>query len=214
MPEQEYILGYHIREMFLDMDRAWDAARREQYLLRMDVRKPLSVDCAVWPFFFDPLESEKPQDWRIGCADLWEETDALRIFVQSDDGRPNKPHRIIGITLDVLSYADAEEWCRRQGKLLGHLASRAIKGKVPWPRLGYDVADGAMISALTNTGWLAETENVWALREKWWPLLNENHLFERSADARQFRDYSSVRFKENAPFFVFGIYDMSENPKP
>lgn len=210
MPINEYLLGYDVREMFLDVESAWDQARREQYLLKLDVKKPLSVDCAVWPYFFDPCKSQNPHDWRIGCHDLWEDAEGLKILVESEEGRLDKAFEIIGITLTVLSYVDAEQWCQQQGILMNTLNKRMVKQNTAWIKLGFDVADGGMISGLSNCGYEPEAENVWKIREQWWPLLNEHHLFDKLEDAKQFREFANIREKDQSPFFVFGIYRIAD----
>lgn len=208
MPTQEFLLGYDAREMYLDPVATWDQARREQYLLRLDVPKPLSVDCAVWPHFFDPLRSGEPRDWRIGCRELWDDCEILKLFVESDEGVASKPYAMIGITLAIAAYEDAARWCGWHGKLMSHLSSRMIPKDTPAVRLGFDVADGAMISTLSNSGYVGDGENVWEIREKWWSALNEHHLFERLEDAGRYRDFCDKRQETNSPFFVYGLYQI------
>lgn len=43
------LLGFDAREMI--PPSAWNGGRRELFLLRPDVERPLSVDTAVWPNF-------------------------------------------------------------------------------------------------------------------------------------------------------------------
>ena len=47
-----FILGYERREQWADLGRLWPSSRRDLYLLRPDVDKPLSVDVMVWPTVF------------------------------------------------------------------------------------------------------------------------------------------------------------------
>lgn len=208
MPTQEFLLGYDVREMYLDPAAAWDQARREQYLLRVDAPKPLSVDCAVWPHFFDPLKSDQPQDWGIGCRDLWDDFEILKVFVESDEERLNKPFAMVGITLVMLAYEDVARWCGCHGKLMKQLSSRLIRKETQSIRLGFDVADAGMISSLSNSGYVDGGENIWETREKWWGTLNEHHLFDRLEDAGRFRDFSNKRQETNSPFFVYGLYKI------
>jgi len=45
-------MGFDAREM-TSPARAWHADRRELYLLRPEVERPLSVDALVWPSVFE-----------------------------------------------------------------------------------------------------------------------------------------------------------------
>jgi hypothetical protein len=49
MSNEEQLLGFDIREMWLQMDVTWPESRKAIYLLRADVTKVLSVDSHVWP---------------------------------------------------------------------------------------------------------------------------------------------------------------------
>jgi hypothetical protein len=72
--------------------------------------------------------------------------------------------------------------------------------------LGYDVADLAMTSGLTNCGYTqiekSQIQQVWAMR------LNRFHLFDSRDDADRFRALTDRRVPEHAPFLVFGVYEF------
>jgi len=50
---QEVLLGFDIREIWLDISSFWNIERRNTYLLQQQVQKPLSVDPTVWPSAYD-----------------------------------------------------------------------------------------------------------------------------------------------------------------
>src|SRR5690606_18826290 len=56
----ELMMGFDVREMWLDIDHMWDEERRKTFLLDISVRKPLSVDRTVWPSIFD-IAGENPR---------------------------------------------------------------------------------------------------------------------------------------------------------
>ena len=58
----EQLLGFDARRPVATVDGLWTAARREQFLLRGDVSRPLSVDTLVWPSLFDTGTG----DWAAG----------------------------------------------------------------------------------------------------------------------------------------------------
>jgi len=47
------VLGFDARETWLPDSGGWDPKRRNDYLLRLDVTKPLSMDRNVWGSIFD-----------------------------------------------------------------------------------------------------------------------------------------------------------------
>lgn len=71
-------------------------------------------------------------------------------------------------------------------------------------RLGYDVADETMTSALMNCGFTGADAGTAAA--SWGARLNERHLFRSVEDALAFRAEAELRIPEHAPFFVYGLY--------
>ena len=72
-----------------------------------------------------------------------------------------------------------------------------------WTLLGLDVADGWLLSGLSNCGY--DPSERASLPLQWGGELNEHHLFDRLTAARAFRDATNVRVPEHAPFFVYGV---------
>src|SRR5580658_10174477 len=86
---QDLVLGFDAREMCIESRLAWDEARREEFLLRKTVRKPLSVDAFVWPSIFGrglppserrrlSLETMQVPEWKGPNAGLWADLNQMR----------------------------------------------------------------------------------------------------------------------------------------
>ena len=75
-------------------------------------------------------------------------------------------------------------------------------------RLGYDVADLALISGLTNCGYAPDI--VETMRARWAPRLNAHHLFTTATDAATFKSATDVRVPEHAPFYVYDIHRLPD----
>ena len=200
----ERILGYDARENWRRLDQAWSQERRERFLYRLDVVKPLSVDVRVWPTIFQAEDRPDPQD-RFGLLTTWSELDALRGAVTH--AYQEKPllraWRMIAITIVLGPYCEteAEIW-----NLPRPAVSPAQIGP-SWTFLGFDVGDRWMLSALSNCGFVAGVDNVPALRAAYSPVLNQFHLFSKLDDAIEFKRFSDRRLAgDHAPCFVFGLW--------
>jgi hypothetical protein len=81
-------------------------------------------------------------------------------------------------------------------------------GEVPaditrWPSLGFDVADGSLVSGLVNCGYEPAKREV--LAEQFGPWLNSSGLLKTAESAFEFRDVADARVAEHAPFMVFEL---------
>ena len=211
--DEERLLGFDVREMWLDPDDLWDAARRQRYLLRLDVRKPLSGDTLVWPSAFDSgqgigLPAEQRERLQLAGiplpgytgpnAGLWENAaDMLRFL--TDNQTTHRTCAVIGV-----SWWPDKDFAEG-GPFGPYPANTVPAARDPmWTLLGYDVGDGSLLSGLANCGY--EPAEAEALRARWAPYLNENHLFTDPARADEFRAISNQRVSAHAPFFVYGLY--------
>jgi hypothetical protein len=70
--------------------------------------------------------------------------------------------------------------------------------------LGYDVADAARLSGLSNCGYTEE--EIRDLSPVWAKHLNSFGLFSALDDAVAFRELSDQRVVEHAPFWVYGLW--------
>ena len=200
----ERIVGYDAREAWISFESAWPEERKQSFLYRRDLVKPLSVDVSVWPSIF---QSERvPAPGRFGFQTTWAEfADLSEALTQACEKRPLKQFRVIAITLVLGAYSSADHvpWNERIPP-----AAPAQRGP-EWAFLGYDVADQWMLSALTNCGFLP-TEDVAALRREWGPKLNQFHLFTDLESAAAFKHISDKRLEnDHAPCFVFGLWAVN-----
>jgi hypothetical protein len=207
------LVGFDIRLPLSEyLDHWWDEDQREQYLLRPEIEWPLSVDGLVWPSLFRFGQSAIPQlsairdrtiDW-LGFDDpgeLGENLDVLRVRAGSRSGTA------IAIELftdqvpegNYITYFDKE--AGRCG--LEVLTTRPSSIPRDSEFLGFDIADGAHISGLSNCGY-TEVERA-PLREHWAWRLNDYGLLHSLPDAMEFRDMTDSRVSEHAPFWIFGI---------
>jgi hypothetical protein len=206
---EEHLLGFDAREM-LPAAESWTSARRSLYLLRPEVRRPLSADSEVWSSLFDdgsgiprPGVSEllSPK-WTGPNARLWEDLGRL----ESNLATVN-----VGIPYCLVAFtwlADAASL--REPRSYGPYDEPMTPGvrSPEWLSLGFDVGDGGMLSGLMNCSYNAEERK--GLVEEWGPWLNEAHLFADAEAAFEFRLLTNRRVAEHAPFFVYGLWLIRE----
>ncbi len=211
------LLGFDVREPRANLDGLWDAARCATYLLRPDVTWPLSTDTLVWPSVFDKGQGPglpDPERQRLHLAGvpvpaytgpnagLWE--DAPRML------RHLRAYSLAARSAVVIAIS----WFSRggfaeAGRFGPYLVPTSPAARQPnWEFLGFDIADGSLLSGLSNCGYLPSEAPL--LRAQWGPRLNTNHLFDALADAFAFRDLADARVGSHAPFFVYGLYAIEE----
>jgi hypothetical protein len=210
MAEDRLLLGFDARRSDAP---EWDERRRRNFLFRLDVVRPLSIDAEVWSSGFDS-DSDERADW-IGIFDpLWENLGALREAVRAAEGLLGRTS--IAAFGRMTGDASAAERTALETQMRG-IHPDGTPGDLPatiadpatvqpgWRFLGYDVADLWGLSGLMNCGFLPG-EDVANLRARWGPRLNGFHLFDEIADAREFQGFANQRSPEHAPFFVDGIW--------
>jgi len=198
MKSRERIVGFDAREMWLTDN--WSDDRKNSFLIRLDVSKPLSTDVLVWPAALD--EEGVGYIESYGYQGLWSELYNLRNAVNNAKFLQSKHYYTVAITLllDGISQYDLGIW------------DSLIQSDLPvapedtWTRIGIDVSDISLLSGLMNCGFDPMMENVDYLRSKWSPYLNKYHLFSDYHAALEFKEFSNERVKEHAPFYLFGIW--------
>jgi hypothetical protein len=58
---RELVIGFDVREMWLDVDSQWPLRKKKQFLLKYDVVKPLSVNGWVW---YSVFTESAPRLWQ------------------------------------------------------------------------------------------------------------------------------------------------------
>ena len=221
MPSSVTLLGFDLRALGARHAEGWAEARRRDFLLRRDAEPVLSVDVAAWPSLFDTgqgigmdaaererhgLAGLKAPAWTGANAGLWDDVEAMRRYATTQPGWRPPAHAVIAIA-----------WHRQQGVDAGHAGPHPTVTRPPrvdpgWPLLGFDVADGSLVSGLSNCGYRAEERA--ALAPRWAPRLSRYHLFDAAADALAFRETADARVPEHAPFFVYAIHLVPETAAP
>jgi hypothetical protein len=208
---EERLLGFDAR---VAVPTDWPDTRRAQYLLRPDVAQPCSVDTRVWPSLFDRPGHVRPS--YVGFfQDQWEDLDHLRAHVPHG---PSCDHTLVAVTVQ----AQQAGWTGHSplAPVLGSLLFDAFSGlplPLPfarpsardpaWLPLGYDVADRAGFSGLTDRRYDMGLEHA-ELQQAHGVRLNDHHLFRAADDADEFRRLCDRRLPELAPFFVYGLWKI------
>jgi hypothetical protein len=185
-------VGSDVREPVGMTDENWSRERRETYLLRTNVARPLSLDRNVWcpfPSSENPLV-DAPLPWVTV-----KETAERATTSGADAGRHSV--LVIGVTSETDEDARVLE---RQGIMSG------LAAKPGWTFLGFDVADGCT-SGLSNCGYEADA-GLASLRAKWTTRVNAHGLFADLSDALAFRTLTDQRVPEHAPFRVYGLWTV------
>jgi len=199
-----HLVGFDLKLEPAGLARAWTHERRSRFLLR-DIAEPLSVDPMIWPSRFwqphVPPGMGIPQ--RVGTVavpaltpgynhlGLWESLERLDAFaVVSRIG--HLPRLLVAVMA----------WPGDGAEALGG------PGDVPeevtgWPSLGFDVADGSLVSGLLNCGY--EPPEREALGERFGARLNSSGLLKTAEAAFEFREVADGRVPEHAPFIVFEL---------
>lgn len=209
------LLGFDIRRPFEDStDVLWSQKRRDLYLLNSGTRWPLSIDNLVWLSVFRYAEpvpavaalqqlatiSADPEYTEDG---LWIDLPRMRESYQRAKSQGTQKGVEIGVDLVAPTGLSLDQF---RSPLLDRNTSPS---KVPQSAslLGFDVADSALVSGLSNCSY--KTEEKHNLREGWSEKLNEHGLFRNVDDAIGFKSINDRRVSGHAPFWVFGLYRLN-----
>jgi hypothetical protein len=193
------LLGFDAREMWQEFLVSWSQERKEPYLLRSDIKKPLSTDTMVWRSVFEEVQELEPPVWR-GALDLWDDLGKMADFLKARRVTSHISFWIVGVTLVSGEFGEQQE-------AMGYPTLPALDlpaGSEGWTLLGYDVSDHSLLSGLTNCGYTDEEKPE--LQKQWGLCLNRYHLFDDVQIAVEFKEITDQRVPEHAPFFVYGLY--------
>jgi hypothetical protein len=203
------LLGFDLRKCGGDyLDGFWLSQYRREYLLRPDVRWPLSVDPLVWPSFFDlTSRPEYRSSDAIGITPtttvqlgvkLWDDRAAMeRAFSEHAGDQTCVVRLAVELCLEH-DLAKDPEWNFLDGSLPA--AEREMRN---WTSVGYDVADRYLLSGLLNCGYSQEQLVELA---RWSERLNDFGLLDEVESATEFRRVTEKRVPEHAPFFVYRLW--------
>lgn len=197
----ETILGFQLR-LTLQSQQSWNLERRTTYLLRENIRFPLSVDTAVWP------ESDDSSLCPIIFSDFNAHPNSapngLGLYslrsLETLDQQPELEKAIL-IGVSVIGNVVHELQHRHCIQNLMPIAALVSKG---WVCLGYDVADWWLFSGLSNCGYSVEEKKFLSNKFAWG--INEYGLFVSGNAALAFCVDCNLRIPEHAPFAIYGIW--------
>jgi hypothetical protein len=190
----------------------------------------LSVDTLVWPSVFDSGQGiglDPAARSRLGLAGvplpgyigpnagLWQDRAGMLRHL-AEHGQAQRSAPIIAITwLSDQGFLEAGPFGphvlatdpvanRADDPLMSKVEAESADQPEAWTLLGFDVADGGLLSGLSNCGYTIDERTP--MRERWAALLNDHHLFADAAPAFKFRTLTDQRVLAHAPFFVNGLY--------
>lgn len=187
---KEIVIGFDVREMKTPYLAQWSDERKQTYLIKKQVKKPLSIDRLVWPSVLDDAPNGT-----VNNICLWRNGNVLKQFFQAMAQGSNEAF-CVAFTLLSDDRTSLENF-----DLAG--ISPAEIGQ-DWELLGYDVADGGLLSGLTNCGY--EPTDAHHFAGLFIRHINKYHLFTDFGVASVFAEMNDLRVPEHAPFFVYGIY--------
>ncbi|HEX2621917.1 MAG TPA: hypothetical protein VHL11_17290 [Phototrophicaceae bacterium] len=194
----EIVIGFDAREMSIPFE--WTPERRNTFLIKQDIIKPLSVDTTTWDSIFNLSGNLHSPKYVGGATGLWADLDEIKKYLNGETLNQWKPYWVIAVTqffskeeLELMKY--------------GPVPVNPAQITADWKLLGYDIADGTLLSALTSMG--GTTYQV-EKNERFGSLLNQYHLFEDSGDADKFADWKDERAPLEGPFYVYGLYLIEE----
>lgn len=190
MPVEEHMLGFDCREMWQAFKTTWPQWRKDLFLLKHEIEKPLSTDTTVWPSIFD---DEEDGGWR-GHQFLWASLAKMQAHMETTV----IPYWMIGISVVLHNSETQQIWQPIYAQ------TTPSQPETDWTLLGYDVADFYLLSGLMNCGY--EPAEIDSLAIKTKAHLNQYHLFSNLNAVHEFREISDQRATEHAPFFVYGLY--------
>jgi hypothetical protein len=210
----KHLVGFDVRQHPDEfVGKLWLPDRRERFLLNPHVRWPLSVDTLVWPSVFAPntplsddykrlIGLENALEVKDACFldEFWISLDRMEHCYQHSAGLDS---RGVAIVIRLIRDANRELTDAEALWLINDVSPAEVSEA--WS-LGYDVAEEALISGLSNCGY-GPAEKA-ALQAAWPGKLNDYGLFRELEDAEQFRTLTDTRVPEHAPFSVFELLSL------
>jgi len=202
MKADQLLLGFDAREMWIKYNTAWPQERRNLYLLRTDIDKPLSTDPIVWPSILNPDFSREIPSY-VGHLDLAANLQHLRTYLISHGDKVKVPYWMIGISvlLSEMTLEERHAWNERAVPTIPQVPEES------WSLLGYDVSDTYFLSGLSNCGYSDGNERG-RLARQYAEHLNKYHLLTTLTSATELRVFNNARVVEHAPFFIYCLFKI------
>ena len=167
---------------------SWDKDRIKQFLLNCEVKKPLSIDDAVWDHF-DKSHTE---------------------FLTNDvelhpDFELNKDNVTVLITMPSKDYSRIIHFFDYSNIYCPKWLQCINQHGLNFNFLGYDIADFMLISGISNCSY---EDNEKKLFEPHLPFINKYGLISDLDVAGSIRQMVDKRVPEHAPFYIFGVYEV------
>lgn len=200
MKSTESLLGFQLRLSPTRIPQL-STESRKLFLLREDIRRPLSVDPRVWPKLEDVvLISRLFKDSVLG-----DPPNGLALYVDPFVEQFQKPYD--GSVVAITTTPSVARELKASHVIDDSPFSLSRLGAEGFEQLGYDVADRWLLSGLMNCALhAAEHEELSA---KFSRMLNPFGLFVSSKEADLFRLECDKRVPEHSPFYVYGIWSKT-----
>lgn len=195
----ESLLGFKVRASSEGLP-PWPSERRQTYLLRTDIKQPLSVDPHIWPDLeFDDSVTAIFDDYYQGSV-----PNGLGVYTMTSKEKLKRPSlgSIVALTATPKDAIKLKDW----HKINDCPITFSSLSSCGFERLGYDVGDRWLLSGLMNC---ASAANRVELAAKFANALNAFHLFTSAKSAGEFRSEYDRIVTGHAPWFVYGIWSKS-----
>jgi hypothetical protein len=197
----------------------WTAELRNEFLLNPAVAWPLSIDVWMWPsVFFSKIFQDGTRtsyatievDPSTDGGDYWLNLEEMLAYY---DAHKPPASRAVPVAIELYSEKSLNE------DMVSYVDSSgiecALRLNATFPRtvphgselLGFDIADAASISGLTNCGYTDEDQR--ALRPAWASRLNAFGLLKSLDDAIAYRQICDTRVAEHAPFWIYALWRVA-----
>ncbi len=205
-PDGTIVLGFDIRHPLDDLSFSrWDQERRAQYLIRPEVRWPVSVDPVVWPAPSAEQVNQHP-------LSLWSSVAEVLAACPAAASHGSSAESNIPVVIEIGALRDSQSvryWERIMEGFVQPEADDA--GQYATDSFGYDVADRYLLSGLSNCGLSAEEIGI--VRKQFAAQINPFGLFSDPVVAADFRVSCDQLVPEHAPFCIYRIRRIKPLPR-
>jgi hypothetical protein len=194
------LLGFSARAMHTPRN---EAVRSEQ-LLRPELDWPLSTDTMVWPTVFD-VNGSSSTHRASTMGNLWGPLPVLQrdLATRLAPGRwPEGSSWIVAVAWMTTPECPDVNWPDDGTTTRATISPAAVSDS--WEFLGYDVSDDCLLSGLTNC--LSSAHSEFSCWHQWADKLNDYHLFDELAHAREFARCITRAINTHTPFHPYGLW--------